>query len=186
MPCSRHNSATGIPPSACRRIATICASVYLIVLIISACLHSESPHTSCRENSTYADPCLRGGLPSDGRGKGKIREEVTVRKTEPRRTVLHGQARHFPLSLHAHRGRPFGREVEQARPDCRRHCQSGRSCVRSGKTAARAGASGMKTAAERRSLQGKCKARRDPRPAYAPTPDPQPQGRRPRSVPFHR
>ena len=31
-------------------------------LSVSACLHSESPHPSCRENSTYADPYFRGGI----------------------------------------------------------------------------------------------------------------------------
>jgi hypothetical protein len=30
---------------------------------VSACLHSESPRSSCRENSTYAAPYFRGGLP---------------------------------------------------------------------------------------------------------------------------
>ena len=33
-------------------------------LSVSACLYSESPHASCRENSTFAAPCFRGGLPS--------------------------------------------------------------------------------------------------------------------------
>jgi hypothetical protein len=27
------------------------------------CLYSESPRSSCRENSTYAAPYFRGGLP---------------------------------------------------------------------------------------------------------------------------
>jgi len=39
MPCSRHSSATGTPPSACRRIAMICASVYLIVFIRNLLVH---------------------------------------------------------------------------------------------------------------------------------------------------
>ena len=30
---------------------------------VSACLHSESPRSSCRENSTSAAPYFRGGLP---------------------------------------------------------------------------------------------------------------------------
>ena len=33
-------------------------------LSVSACLHSESPHASCRENSTYAAPYFQGGLPT--------------------------------------------------------------------------------------------------------------------------
>jgi hypothetical protein len=32
-------------------------------LSVSACLHSEFPHASCRENSTYAAPYFRGGIP---------------------------------------------------------------------------------------------------------------------------
>jgi hypothetical protein len=32
-------------------------------LSVSACLHSKSPHASCRENSTHAAPYFRGGLP---------------------------------------------------------------------------------------------------------------------------
>ena len=34
-------------------------------LRVSACLHSESPHASCRENSTYAASHFRGGLPHE-------------------------------------------------------------------------------------------------------------------------
>lgn len=30
---------------------------------VSACLHSKSPRSSCRENSTYPAPYFRGGLP---------------------------------------------------------------------------------------------------------------------------
>jgi hypothetical protein len=33
-------------------------------LCVSACLHSKSPRSSCRENSTYAAPYFRGGLPT--------------------------------------------------------------------------------------------------------------------------
>ena len=32
-------------------------------LCVSTCLHSKSPRSSCRENSTYADPYFQGGLP---------------------------------------------------------------------------------------------------------------------------
>ena len=32
---------------------------------VSACLHSKSPRSSCRENSTYAAPYFRGGLPEE-------------------------------------------------------------------------------------------------------------------------
>ena len=32
-------------------------------LSVSACLHSNSPRSSCRENSTFAAPYFRGGLP---------------------------------------------------------------------------------------------------------------------------
>jgi len=39
MQCARHNSATGTPPSACRRIAIICASVYLLVFIQNLLMH---------------------------------------------------------------------------------------------------------------------------------------------------
>src|SRR6056297_4341407 len=35
-------------------------------LSVSACLHSESPRSSCRENSTYAAPYFRGGVPGQG------------------------------------------------------------------------------------------------------------------------
>ena len=38
-PCSRHSSATGTPPSACRRIAMIHASVYLLVFIRNLLRH---------------------------------------------------------------------------------------------------------------------------------------------------
>ncbi|MDO5757712.1 MAG: hypothetical protein Q4P24_09385, partial [Rhodobacterales bacterium] len=33
-------------------------------LCVSACLHSESPQASCRENSTSASPLLSGNYPS--------------------------------------------------------------------------------------------------------------------------
>jgi hypothetical protein len=39
MPCARHSAATGIPPSACRRIARICGSVYLLVFIQNLLMH---------------------------------------------------------------------------------------------------------------------------------------------------
>ena len=39
MPCWRHNWATGTPPSDCRRIAMICASVYLLVFIQNLLVH---------------------------------------------------------------------------------------------------------------------------------------------------
>ena len=32
-------------------------------LCVSACLHSKSPRSYCRENSTYAPPYFQGGLP---------------------------------------------------------------------------------------------------------------------------
>jgi len=35
-------------------------------LSVSACLHSKSPRSSCRENSTFAAPYFRGGLPPSG------------------------------------------------------------------------------------------------------------------------
>ena len=34
-------------------------------LSLSACLHSESPRSSCRENSTFAAPHFRGDYPYD-------------------------------------------------------------------------------------------------------------------------
>ena len=42
-------------------------------LSVSACLHAKSPHASCRENSTYAPPYFRGGLPWE---KGQVEKNV--------------------------------------------------------------------------------------------------------------
>jgi hypothetical protein len=41
-------------------------------LSVSACLHAKSPHASCRENSTYAAPYFRGGLPVKQGHRGPV------------------------------------------------------------------------------------------------------------------
>ncbi|KMK65257.1 transposase family protein [Puniceibacterium sp. IMCC21224] len=69
MPCSRQSSATGTPPSAWRSIARIWGSC-----ILSS--SSESPRSSCRENSTSAAPYFRGGLPPDWSNRGWHQHET--------------------------------------------------------------------------------------------------------------
>ena len=56
MPCPRHSPAGGIPPSACRRIAVICASVYLIVFIQNFIMHLQ-------EKILLMQPSTLGDIP---------------------------------------------------------------------------------------------------------------------------
>ena len=73
MTCSRQNSATGAPPSVCckshlsadcfaiRWPSGACRAMDDLHLGVSDCLHSNSPCSSCQENSTYSAPYFRGG-----------------------------------------------------------------------------------------------------------------------------
>ena len=57
MPCARHKIVRR------HTVFSLTQDREELRLSVSACLHSKSPRSSCRENSTYAAPCFRGGLP---------------------------------------------------------------------------------------------------------------------------
>jgi len=66
-------------------------------LSVSACLHAKSPHASCRENSTYAAPYFRGGLPMHRRAANMFHALVFKMfgqiASDVRRAIVAEQAR---------------------------------------------------------------------------------------------
>jgi hypothetical protein len=67
MPCSRQSSDTRCPAGECAAFTERGHAAFSLSqdgddlrLCVSACLHSKSPHASCRENSTFAAPYFRG------------------------------------------------------------------------------------------------------------------------------